>query len=421
MAVKGGQYKSYIFTGLKDTCTGCGACVKSCTHSALRMSPDNEGFLYPQLDKDKCIHCGLCDIVCPVVGRKQGNIEDIQHCFIATSNKKEYYIESATIGICTMLAEHVLKLGGYVYGCYLDENNWTAYHVRIDKLSDVGLIRNSKYLQSNLKDTFESVKNDLLASSSVLYFGTPCQIAGLKAYLHKDYDNLVTVDIICHGTFSPSLLPLEVNYWEQLFNSKISNFRFRSKKRFKHTNCGMVNFDIISKSGRVRHIERHASASPSYYCFAYAADGINYNLRLSCYKCPMRDRKRYGDITVGDPWKVDNTIRNSLNGNFLIQSVYSANTAKGMSLLELINSELIVLEKPREVLFCQDAVLPTNRQVPSKRSQIYDSLSKVEYGQLIENIFDTNLEINHKKFVMDYIKGRLKDFVKIILHIFNSF
>lgn len=412
------KFNSYIFTGDKQICTGCGACAKSCIHEALIMKPDEEGFLYPVVNTDKCIKCGLCERVCPVVGKKQCNTEDKQHCYIATTNDSEYYSESATIGVCTLLSEHFIKNGGVVYGCFLDESDWCAYHIRVQSLDGIQKIRNSKYLQSNLKNTYLDAKNDLINGLQVLFIGTPCQISGLKAFLKKDYNNLTTLDIICHGTFSPILMPLEISYWEKLFSAKISNFRFRSKRKYKHTNCGMVNFDITTPKGTIRHIERHASASPSYHCFAYSNDGQNYNLRPSCYKCPMRSKERYGDITVGDPWNVDTLIRKELKGNFLLQSIFSANTMKGKIVIDAILPHFTALEKTREELFCQNAVLPTHRDIPAKRALLYSGIKKKEYSLLVEELFQTNLERNHRKFVMNYIKNRVKNKIKAIIKCF---
>lgn len=409
------EYKSFIYTGNKKSCSGCGACSQICKHAAITMEPDEEGFLFPKVNKDKCVNCGLCDLICPAVGNNQANQEQRQHCYIATTKQKEYYKESASIGICTMLADYIVSQGGVVYGCYLDENDWTAYHIGVSDNEGLQRLRNSKYLQSNTKQTFTEVKASLVEGKLILYIGTPCQIAGLKAFLRKDYSNLITVDIICHGVFSPRLMPLEISYWEKLFNSKVYNFRFRSKRKYTHTNCGMVNFDIVNKYGKLKHIERHASSSPTYHCFAYSSDGENYNLRPSCYKCPMRDVNRYGDITVGDPWKIESKYRRMLGGNQLLQSIYSCNTQKGLEIMSHIQTKLSFLEFSSKELFCQDAVLPTNRKCPIKRKQLFAEVEVSDYGNLIETIFETNLERNHRIFQRNYMINRIKTLIKNVL------
>lgn len=411
------EYKSFIFTGDKNSCSGCGACSQICRHSAIDMQPDEEGFLFPSVNKDKCVNCGLCDSICPVIGNNQANTEQEQHCYIATTKHKEYYKESASIGICTMLSDYVVSQGGVVYGCYLDENDWTAYHIGVRDKEGVQRLRNSKYLQSNTKQTFTEVKVSLTEGKIVLYIGTPCQIAGLKAYLRKDYENLYTIDIICHGTFSPKLMPLEVKYWENKFHGKVSNFGFRSRKIYKHQNGGMVNFDFQTEVGKTQHIERHASSSPSYRCFAYSGDGQNYNMRLSCYSCLFRDTNRYGDITVGDPWFIDQRIL-PIKYNPCINvtlSLYSANTQKGYQLLSKIDKFLNKKEYSREESFCQPAVKPINRPIPPLRSELFGKIENNDYGKLVEQLMNCNLDEAHKAFEKKYRFRHLKNIIKYYL------
>ena len=152
------ELKSYIFTGIKTSCTGCGACAQICTKKALLMQLDEDGFLYPVMDADKCVQCGLCDSRCPEV-KDYSNNEPDQHCFIATTDKKEYYKESASIGICTMLSDYIVSNGGIVYGAYLDENDWTVYHIGVSNKDGVQKIRNSKYVQSDTRNTYYEVKD----------------------------------------------------------------------------------------------------------------------------------------------------------------------------------------------------------------------------------------------------------------------
>lgn len=412
------EYKSYIFTKDKTTCTGCGACAQVCKHDALCMMPDEDGFLHPVLNPSNCINCGLCDKTCPVVHQDLCVNDYNQRCFLATTSRKDYYQNSASIGLCTMLSDYIVNQGGIVFGSYLDESEWTAYQLGVCDVEGVRKIRNSKYLQSNTKKTFLEVKDNLRKGCKVLYIGTPCQIGGLKAFLRKDYENLYTIDIICHGTFSPKLMPLEVDYWQRLFGARICNFRFRSKRVFKHVNGGMVNFDIMSKNGKIRHIERHASASPSYSCYAYSPDGNSYNIRLSCYKCPFRAKERYADLTIGDPWKVlDKKL--SLRGRFSsrnkIRSVYSENTSKGAFLISQIRELIDIQEYSWGDLFCQDAALPTNRIIPEKRAELFKRISLEEYESVVEDITESDLRVAHRKFVKTYFIEEVKSVIRPIL------
>jgi len=400
-------YPPYIESSNKELCSGCSACSNICGHKAIVMKEDAEGFLFPTVDADKCVSCGLCGRICPY-NKECSNTSEEQHSYVAITNEAEYYNKSATIGICTMLASYVLSNGGYVYGVELNEKDWKAYHVCIKSNEELNRIRNSKYLQSNPRGTFSEVKEKLKNGNVVLYIGTPCQIAGLKSFLRRDYVTLYTVDIICHGVFSPKLMPYEVSYWKKLFKSEIHNFRFRSKRVYKDYVGGNVNFDLDDGT----HIERHASASPSYRAFAYAGDGKNYNLRLSCYSCNFRKPERYGDITVGDPWFIDwGKVKNKQIKTFRgAKSIFSTNTVKGQSLFRQISPLLTVEELSHDVLFCQPAVLEDKRNVPEHRSEIYGRIDKEDYGALIQRLFNCNLELSHKEFEKQYRKNKRKRF-----------
>jgi NAD-dependent dihydropyrimidine dehydrogenase PreA subunit len=412
------EFNSYIFTKDRHLCSGCAACVQVCKQGALVMRADDEGFLYPELDKEKCIKCGACVNVCPVVNNKAANDKQDQHCYVATTNDAKYFKESASIGLCTMLSELIVGEGGIVFGVYLDETVWKAYHIPVFDWAGLESVRNSKYLQSDTRNTYSEVKGYLLKGVKVLYIGTPCQIAGLKAYLRKDYQNLYTIDIICHGVFSPKLMPLEILYWERLFKGNIVNFRFRSKRKFKHINGGLVNFDVIKKNGSLRHVERHASSSPTYRAYAYAGDGISHNLRLSCYNCPFRSERRYGDITVGDPWDIKDELiqKTSLKSTNSVRSLFSSNTSKGYELLNQVLDKMDYQEMDYDLSFVQDAVIPIARG-KGKRDEIYSRIDNEKYNELIEDIFKCNLEESHKLFERNYY---IKTIKRTIRNIFGN-
>jgi len=405
--------KSFIFSGDRSSCTGCGACSQICKHDALSMNADDEGFLYPVLNTQKCIDCGLCDLTCPVVNSVTENQGHNQHCYVATVFDKNVYQESASIGICTLLSKYIIEIGGVVFGVFLDENNWRAYHIMIEDRNALEKIRNSKYLQSSTSDTFMRVKQLLKTNKPVLYIGTPCQIAGLKSFLKVSYNNLYTIDLICHGVFSPKLMPLEIKYWESKYNGKISNFRFRSKRVYKHVNGGMVNFDIMN-NGNLKHIERYAASSPTYRCYAYAGDGFFYNHRISCYNCSFRSKKRYADITVGDPWFIrDDVISTpSLRSCNVIRSLFSTNTKKGEFLLSAIKNYLRIEELEIDKSFCQPAVLPANNVIPEKRKILFSCIDKEDYGALVERLLNCNLDKAQSKFEKDYKIKILKRILK---------
>lgn len=408
------NYKSYIFNHNKNLCSGCGACTQVCKHNALEMQPDNEGFLYPALDSQKCIQCGLCDKICPMVSENhQENINQNHSAYLATSRNKDFGKNSATIGLCTWISLDCIKKEGIVFGVILDETDWKAKHISTNSTDMIEKMRNSKYLQSDTKQTFTEVKHLLESKKYVVYIGTPCQIAGLKSFLRKSYENLLTIDIVCHGVFSPKLVPLEVQYWENKFKGKLYNLRFRSKRIYPWNAGGIVNFDIKDSHNHIKHIERHAISSPTYYCFAYSKDGYNYNLRKCCYTCPFRGKGRYADITVGDAWGISAKYKDlftQYNRNNGI-SCLLCNTEKGIKIVDSLYTQFNLYQIPKEDLFSQPAFLPTNKDIPLKRKIIYEN-SHMPYGELIEHLFQINLDHENSREKWKYHKKQIKSFIK---------
>ena len=410
--------KCYVFHNEKPSCSGCGACAQICKQKAIAMETDEEGFLYPILNKDKCVGCGMCEKVCPysieTANQRQG-----QKQYVATTDSKSYYKESATIGICTMLADYIISINGVVFGAYLDETDYVAYHVLVRDRYGVRDIRNSKYLQSDTRNTFPEARCCLENGVPVLYIGTPCEFAGLKSFLRKKYTNLYTLDLMCHGTFSPKLMRFEVEYWQSLFNGKIKNFRFRSKRKYKLSNGGMVNFDVVTANGKKKHIERFAGSSPTYKCYTYSGDGHSYNLRPSCYSCVFKDKNRYGDITIGDPWgvRMDIITEPSIKKTPAIRSLYMVNTVQGNNLLKEITHLLSSQEIPKEEAFKQGALLPISLDVPPLRQRILKCATMKEYVSLIEQHFGCNLEKEHVAFDKRYKRQYIKHLVKKYLHL----
>jgi len=409
-------FKSYIFTKNKLDCTGCSACAHICRHSAIKMQEDEEGFLFPVLDEDKCVKCGLCDMRCPVVNNHQNNIYDNQKYYLITTRKEQYYKKSATIGLCTMLSEYIIDNNGVVFGAYLDETDWRVYHIKVSLKEDVEKIRNSKYAQSDPRTAYEDVKSLLIQNTVVLYIGTPCQIAGLKAFLNKKYDNLFTIDLICHGVYSYKILRKEVEYWNKKLNSNIFNLKFRSKRESYWTVGGIVNFDYKKENNKIIHKEVHGSCSPTYRCYAYSSDGKCYNLRESCYGCRFRDEGRFGDITIGDAWftlkhyKNLDTERNRKNGVCLCM----VNTQSGSSLLSKIQALYEIFEISKEDTFLQPALRSEKLELPELRYKLYESLDKEDYGNLVEK------QILHTNFSDVYVQYKKKERINAVKHIIKN-
>ena len=411
------EFKSSVFTGDKKKCTGCGACSQICTKHAIKMEEDSEGFLFPKLNLDLCVKCGRCDRICPMVNFHQENIEDKQKCYVVTNIDRHFSRNSATTGVATMLAEYIVSQGGYVFGAFLDETEWKTKHICIHDTDSIEKIRNSKYAQSNTLNTYSEVKKLLHDGKKVLYTGTPCQIAGLKSFLSKDYDNLFTMDLVCHGTYSYKLLQKEIDFWKSKCKGEIRNFRFRSKEHSPWSVGGIVNFDVFKKGKKVKHVERHGSCSPIYRCYAYSGDGKNYTLREACYKCAFRSASRYGDITVGDAWGLAYshpevfTQENRKSGI----SIVLINCSKGACLFDKIHKNLAVIEVSHSEAFAQEALNTTNRIVPKERAEIYAYCNDTEWGSLIEDILHVKFDDLYRHYKMQQIKIKIKKMIKTVI------
>lgn len=411
------NFRSTVFTGVKQNCSGCGACAQVCAHEAITMQEDNEGFLFPKVDSTKCVLCGLCDNTCPEVNARWENQLDFQQCYLAINKTPNVYKDCATIGLCTMLSEIILSKGGYVFGVKLDEDIWKAKHVCIDDINYLNQIKNSKYIQSDTGNTFKATKKYLKNGQIVLFIGTPCQISGLKAYLRRDYDTLYTIDIFCHGTFSYKILQKEIGYWKSMFGTSIKHFKFRSRIKYDWSYGGVVNFDVVNEKRQSKHVERHGSASPAYRLYAYSPDGKSYTLRETCYTCKFRDEGRYGDISIGDAWKIKGdhqdifTAINRKNGI----SAFSCNTKKGQKLLTLCIEKVELKRIDRNDFFCQDALLPTNRDIPIERYQIYHHIEVKNWSQYIQSFFGVNLEKVQRGFERKVFVNKIKYVIKLFL------
>lgn len=402
------QRNSFLFTDIKTSCSGCRACEHICPHGAIQMIEDTEGFLYPQRNQLKCTDCGLCDMKCPMNLCVSTKKEDFTQRYFAVWPKKEDFCltqDCATMGLSTMIAQYVLRQEGVVYGVILDNDKQRAIHVRILTEEEQIPMRNSKYLQSDVNNTYVQVKEDLSQGKLVYYTGTPCQVAGLKQYLKKDYDTLITSDVICHGVFSYKLYQEEVKYWQHKYQGNIINFRFRGKGRFPYSIGGLVNFDV-EKNGKTKHIDVPAKFSPVYHCYAYSEDGVNYIHRPSCYDCKFRSMDRVGDITIGDfhgrgKYLADKIVVEMEKYGI---SAVIINSHKGLQLLTKILPRVNYFETDKQAICVQPALIGTQRQMPDRRADIYNNIDKEPFESIVHKyIFTEDYATNCKKWVQHYL------------------
>ena len=278
----------------KNRCTGCRACEQICPVGAISMIQNEEGFIEPKVNKDKCINCGKCVQKCPQLNEKELKNE-LDVYAVKLKNSKEQ-LESSSGGAFVAIAKEVLKDGGVIYGCAFSEN-LEAKHIKVDNEKDLIKLKGSKYVQSDTGATFKEVKIFLENSRMVLYSGTPCQIAGLKAFLGKEYKNLITVDFICHGVPSPKLFKKYKEWLEKKNKAKLNYYNFRDKEK---NLWGLNSKMIFSKNGKNVEKYQKATLDPYYKSFLKG-----YTYRECCYNCLYANPNRISDFTIADYWGIE--------------------------------------------------------------------------------------------------------------------
>ena len=311
----------------EENCCGCGACFQICPKGAITMVENNRGFLVPKIDEKKCISCGLCLSVCPEINKSDFN--KVLSAYAAISKDKDNLNASTSGGIFFHICKYVLSNNGIVYGCAWN-NKINVEHVRIDTLEDLKRLYQSKYIQSNNTNSYLKVKSDLNAKKLVIYSGTACQIAGLRLFLKKDYDNLFTVEVICHGVPSPGLFREYIYWLEKKFKKKIIKYAFRNKEKHKSGEHYMlsITFEDFSK----KFI--YANEDPYYSSFLN-----DKTLRKCCYSCKYKLKNRISDFTLGDFWGAEKYLK-----KFPAQNGVSAimiNSTKAEKLFNQIKNDLI--------------------------------------------------------------------------------
>lgn len=367
------------------SCCGCRACEQACPKDAIKFKADFEGFLQPEIDLNKCLNCGLCEKVCPV---HNVNVNTSKQIGYAAKTKDTDDLKNCSSGgLFFVLAKCILKAGGVVCGCSVDQQ-LMPYHVIVSSIDEVKQMRGSKYVQSNIGLIYSSIKQYLDEGTKVLFTGVPCQVAGLRNYLRKPYDNLYCIDIICHGVPSRKMYSSYLDWLSKKYG-EICSVDFRSKKRHDWS----LTLRIVSKQqcGKMQEHITMASLDPYYYNFL---QGNTY--RESCYQCRYSQQFRSGNITLGDFWGIEKTHPELFDIRGL--SCVIVNDDKGNDLFQIACSELHVVEVPLEDIVNYNG----NLRTPTKRNSIRDTI----YNRLDTEGFDSvpyNISIKAK--IVDEIKN----------------
>ena len=368
-------------------CCGCHACFNICPKGAIKMIEDDKGFKYPIIDEKKCINCGLCEKVCPILNAKKNEYEKKVYAII-NKNESER-INSSSGGIFILLAKTIINKGGIVFGAAFDDD-FKVKHICIDTIDDIYKLQGSKYVQSEIKDTYKKVKKFLEQDKYVLFTGTSCQIEGLKTYLIKDYDKLYTQDIICHGVPSPKVWQKYLEYQKENNNENIRSISFRNKDNGWSLFRTKILFDnkIYSKS-----------LSDDIFMKAFLR---NTCLRSSCYNCSFKNDYRNSDITLADFWGVKSAHPNLFDDKGT--SVVIINSKKGEELFNHIKSYCIYEESKMDYIY------------KFNPAYLKSAIKDKKYDQFFQNIDNMQFDILVKKCVsQDSLFSKCKNRIKRVI------
>lgn len=345
----------------KDCC-GCEACVQICPKGCISLRQDRQGFYYPQADATLCVECGACTKVCPIINvDTKYRLPADTAAFAAYNTDALQRMTSSSGGLFVLLSEQVIKSHGVVFGASFDDA-WNVRHTYAETLGDIAPLKRSKYVQSRIGDTFKQARQFLRQGRCVLFVGTSCQIAGLRRFLRRDYDNLITIDVVCHGVPSPMIWQkylaekkrklADDMHLEDADSVRFTDISFRHKKgswrRFRlhlsyHVNVtGIDAIAADSGSGQVS-----TCVWEDDYMLSFLKDYAN---RPSCFACRFRDGLSHSDITLADFWGIENLTSDAGLAGDSGTSLVMVHTSKGRALFDSVDcmkTEFPVMEALR--------------------------------------------------------------------------
>lgn len=378
---------NYFQTGNPSECCGCTSCANACPKHCIELIPDKEGFLYPNKNLDSCINCGLCERVCPF--SEHYSFETTADPAVFAAYDKEHRAGSSSGAIFYTIAKYVIeKKHGWVFGAAFDEK-FQLKHIGVNNLTGLQKLRGSKYLQSALGDTYSQIKILLKDGVFVFFVGTPCQVAGLRAFLHnKEYENLLLADLVCHGVPPQTLFDEHVKYLEYKHKAKLISYQFRKADGWGV--CEICDFANPKKRTMLPSYE----LSPYLYSFMYA---MTY--RESCYECKFAKVPRQGDITLADYWGVEDFFPDIDKSKGV--SMVLVNTPQGTLVWKSIEG---IIESVQSNL--HDGARNNHNLInvsakPLIRATIFNTIKDFGYNSVAHQYF------RPKYYLLKYIKNQL--------------
>lgn len=375
----------------KEDCTGCSACFDICGYKAIRLETDIEGFWYPKVNHDLCTDCGLCEKTCPELHIEElklhGNNE-VPIVVAAYHKDDAIRLESTSGGLFSALANKMYDKGGYVGGAVYTENFY-AKHILSNRREDLLRIRGSKHFQSDTTGLFKQIKKLIIEGESLLICGTPCQMAGLRLFLGKEYENLIIVDFICLGINSPKIFHKHLESLEHQYGAKAVSVQAKNKDmgwRSLAYKIKFANKKVYLREGKKDNFTRGFIET---HC----------NCRPTCYECKYKRFPRISDITLGDFWGIEKST-SKLPDNNLGTSAVLLNSQKGISFFDSIKNNIETEELSlSDVLTGNQALLHPIPLPKINREEFYQDVDKLSFNEVVKKYFplEGNLMKNVKK------------------------
>lgn len=362
----------------KDECCGCTACKNICPTKAIDMIPDEEGFLYPEINQELCIDCGLCRSLCAFQNEYNtySNL-GTPKVYAAKHKDKNVRMNSSSGGAFTAISDYVLGNKGIVFGVAFDEN-MNAVHRRANTSEERDKFKGSKYVQSDLKSTYKEIKQLLEEDIQVLFTGTPCQTAGLNKFLGgHNTKKLILCDIVCHGTPSPLMWRDHIEYLEKKEKSKVANYYCRHKVKGWHTHTEMVIYNNGKKDYKSTISQKHKTLFYSHNI-----------LRPSCHNCKYTNLIRPSDVTIADFWGIEKYMPDFDDNKGV--SLVLVNTEKGEQIFKDITKSLIIRES--NIKDCMQRPLKEPSKPSQSRVEFWEDYKTHGYDYIIEKYAGYNLK-----------------------------
>lgn len=359
-------------------CTGCAACVNICPKHCISMTEAEDGFKYPVINEDQCISCGACTKTCP---NNKAFAKGESAFYMAIHKDTDVLKNSSSGGAFTALASYVLRQNGVVVGAHMDASDKVVRHIIIDNADALGMIRGSKYYQSNPEDSYKKAIEELKHGKYVLFSGTACQIAAMYSLTPEKYrEKLITVDILCHGVSCKKVVDAYIKAEETRFKKPIVNYQFRIKEEFGWHSGGGTKMKLFFADGSSYIYEKSVDSF-------FMAFNNNVALRESCYQCKYCGTERIADFTIADFWGATEKRANEENQKNGI-SLLLCNSDKAKSLVQALKEDMEITGiDPQEAIPYNNALTAPNTR-PDNRERFFNMVnSGVDFNRIINRLY----------------------------------